>query len=802
METLIRDIKFAARSLAKRPAFTIVVVLTLALGIGANAAVFSVINAVLLRPLPYRDADRVVVIWQNNLTARIPDSGVAPANFIDWSQQSNSFEAMAGIEPFGFSLLGDGEPERFGAALVTSGFFEATATDPVLGRTFTAEDYQPGNNRVVILTHGLWQRRFGGDTGVIGRKLTLNGQPYVVVGVMPREFQLPPDREIWAPLTIAEHHRQNRRANYWSVVARLKPQTTVAQAQEEMNGIAARLATEYPDANAGVGANVVPIFEQVTGQIRSALWVLAAAVGFVLLLACVNVANLLLVRVSERQREFAIRRALGAERLRLLRQTLTESLLLVLVGGGIGVLVASWLVKLLPALASEKFPRVESIQMDWRVVLFAAGVSVVTAIVFGLVPAIQFWRNDILSNLKDSGRTIGGTPARHRVRKVLVVSEVAIAVVLLAGAGLLGRSFVRLLQVDPGFSKDNVLALQVFLSRSYQEPAKMVAFFDQSIEKIKAQPGIEAAAVVSSPPFIDLEFDVAFNIIGRAVPPAGSEPSAFYSTVSSEYLSALSIPLKQGRFFTSFDGPGSQPVVVINETMARRYFPGEEPLGQRLLVKYGEAQTREVIGVIGDVLHNGLHAQPRAQIFVPHQQSGTSFMTFVVRTSNDPASQLASVKRAIREVNPNQTFARTVTMEELVSDSLKQRRFNLFLLGLFAVIALLLATIGIYGSISYSTRQRTNEIGVRIALGAQSRDVLRLIVGQGLSLAVIGVVIGLAAAFLLTRAIKSLLFGVSPTDPLTFVGISILLLLTAVIASLIPARRATKVDPLIALRSE
>ncbi|HEU0254090.1 MAG TPA: ABC transporter permease [Pyrinomonadaceae bacterium] len=803
MESILKDIRFSARSLLKRPGFTLIVVLTLALGIGANAAVFSVINAVLLRPLPYREADRVVMIWQNNIKAGIADNGVSPANFIDWSEQSNSFEAMAGTEPFGFSMVGDGEPERFSASLVTSGFFQVAGTDALIGRTLTKEDFQPGNERVVVLGHGLWQRRFGGDTSVVGRKLTLNGQPYVVAGVMPPEFQLPPDREIWAPRVLGEAQRQNRGATYWTVVGRLKQGTTVHQAQEEMNGIAARLAVQYPDTNGEMGANVVPFFEQLTGQIQSALWILAGAVGFVLLIACVNVANLLLVRGAERQREFAIRRALGAARLRLLRQTLTESLLLVLLGSVTGILVASWLVKLIPSLSSAKLPRLEYVSMDLRVVLFACGVSVLTAVVFGLVPAIQFWRNDIQSTLKESGRSAGAaTPARQRLRQALVISEIAIAVVLLTGAGLLVRSFVRLMQVDPGFTKENVLALQVFLSRNYQQRDQQMGFYEQSLEKISALPGIKAAAVIAAPPYIDLELDAPFNIVGRPAPPPGSEEVAFYSAVSSEYLNALNIPLKQGRFFTKFDGPSSQRVVVITEAMARRYFPNENPLGQRLVVMFGEAETREIVGVVGDILHSGLHTQARPQMFVPHQQSPSSYMTFLVKTTTEPGSQLNAVKRAIREVNPNQAFARTATMEELVSDSLKQRRFNLFLLGLFAVIALLLATIGIYGSISYSTRQRTNEIGVRIALGAQSRDVLRLIVGQGLGLGLVGVVIGLGAAFLLTRVIKSLLFGVSPTDPLTFIAISVLLLFTALVASLIPARRATKVDPLVALRSE
>ena len=798
---MFKDIQFAARSLLKRPGFTAIVVFTLALGIGANAAVFSVINAVLLRPLPYRDADRVVTLWQNNIKAGVPRNDVSPANYIDWSEQSTSFEAIAGIEPFGFSMVGDGEPERFSVWLVTSGFFQVAGTDALLGRTFTAEDYVPGNHRVVVLGHGLWQRRFGGDQNIVGRQLNFNGQPYVVVGVMPPQFQLPPDREIWAPGIVQESYRQRRGATYWNVVARLKQGTTVAQAQEEMNGIAARLAAQYPDTNGEMGASVVPLFEQLTGQIRSALWILAAAVGFVLLIACVNVANLLLVRGVEREREFAIRSALGAKRFRLLRQTLTESLLLVLVGGVTGVLLASWLVKLIPALSSSKIPRVEHVSMDLRVVLFACGVSLLTAIVFGLIPAIQFWRHDIQSSLKDSARSTA-TPVRQHLRKALVISEVAIAIVLLVGAGLLLRSFVRLLQVDPGFSKEKVLALQVFIPRTYDKPQQMIGFFDQSLEKLRSLPGVETAAVIATPPFINLDQDATFNVAGRTVPPKGSEPSAFYAPVSSEYLNALGIPLKRGRFFSNFDNAGSQPVVVINETMARRYFPNEDPLGQRLIVSFGPVVTREIVGVIGDVLHNGLHVEPRSEMFVPHQQSPSGHMTFLVKTRTEPGSQLSAVKGAIREVNPRQTFAKTATMEELVSDSLKQRRFNLFLLGLFALIALLLATLGIYGSISYSTRQRTNEIGVRIALGAQSRHVLRLIVGQGVALALVGVAIGLGAAFLLTRAIKGLLFGVSPTDPLTFLAISLLLLFTALIASLIPARRATKVDPLVALRSE
>jgi putative ABC transport system permease protein len=799
---MLKDLSYSLRSLLKRPAFSAIVIATLALGIGANAAVFSVINAVLLRPLPYRDVDQVVTIWQTNVNSGATRDDVSPGNFVAFSEQSQSFDAIAGIEPFGFSLLGEGEPERFSAWRVTSGFFRAAGTDALLGRTFNDGDYKIGNEKVVVVSHRLWQRRFGSDPTLVGRKVTLNDQPYIVVGIMPPQFNLPADRDIWAPRTIGDQQRQAYAAKYWNVIGRLKPGVTLTQAQQEMNGIASRLATEYPESNGGMGTAVVPLFEQMTGQFRSALWMLGAAVCFVLLIACANVANLLLVRGAERQKEFAIRLALGAERFQLLRQTLMESLILALTGGALGILLAWWGISLLPALNSSKIPRLEHVSMDLRVLLFTLGVSLATAFIFGLVPATQFWRNNLQGKLKEGGRSGSAGPMRQTARKTLVIAEVAIAVVLLTGAGLLVRSFVSLLQVDPGFSREQVVALQVFLTRSYQKPEQINGFYDQSLEKLKSTPGVEFAAVVGSPPFINLEMDSPFTVVGRPAPPTGSEPTAFYSQVSSEYLDVLKVPLKHGRFITKFDTSNSPNVVVINESMARRFFPDESPVGKKLVVMFDGPVNREIVGVIGNVLHNGLNAEARPEMFVPYQQSPTGLMTFVVRTKSEPGSLIAATKGAIRQVNPAQTFARAATMEELVDDSLKQSRFNLLLLGLFAVIALVLATIGIYGSISYSARQRTNEIGVRIALGAQSKDVLRLIIGQGLTMTLIGVGIGLVASFLLTRTIRGLLFGVGATDPLTFAVISLLLVATAVVASWIPARRATKIDPLIALRNE
>ena len=799
MDNIIRDIRYAVRSLLRRPGFLFVSVITLALGIGANTAIFSVVNAVLLRPLPYGASERIVTLWQNNVKAGVARNDVSPANFLDWREQSKSFEAMAGIEPFGFSMIGNGEPERFSTWLVTEGFFEVLGASALHGRTLSADDYRPGNERVVVIGYGLWQRRFGGDQNLVGQKLTLNGQPYTVVGILPPAVQFPADREVWAPRVIRDDFKQLRGPTYWNVIARLKPGVTIAQAQEEMNGIAARLAEQYPDTNGGMGATAVILSEQLTGQVRSALFVLLGAVGFVLLIACGNVANLLLVRGAERYREFAIRSALGAARTRLIRQLLTESLLLALLGGIGGVLLATWCVRLILAFGSAKIPRLEYVSIDAPVLLFAFGVSILTAVIFGLIPATQFSRPDLQSTLKEGGRIgVTGSP-RHWMRNSLVVAEVAVALVLLTGAGLLVRSFVAVTRVDPGFDKERVLALQVFLARNYQ-PEQVTGFFDQSLEKISAVPGVQSAAVVASPPFIDMEQDVAFTIQGLPVPPKGREPSAFYTEVSADYLAVMSVPLQRGRFFTKFDRPDSAQVVVINETMARRYFGNENPVGKKLSVIFDQPEVREIVGVIGNVLHSGLDTQPRPEMFVPYHQSWTPQMTFVVKTTTDPAAMLSVVKNAIREVNRNQTFSKTASMDQLVSESLRQRRFNLVLLVSFAVLALVLAGIGVYGSINYSTRQRTHEIGLRMALGAEPGDVLRMIVGQGLVLALTGIAIGLIVSFALTRLMKGLLFGISATDPITFAAISLLLVLIGLLASWIPARRATKVDPLVALR--
>ncbi len=802
LDSFLKDLRYGLRQLRKSPGFVLVAVLTLALGIGATTAIFSVVHAVLLRPLPYRQPEQIVTIWQNNVKAGVTRNEVSPANFLDWREQSQSFETISGIEPFGFAIVDNGEPERFAAALVSSGFFETLGAKALRGRTFSPEEYKPGNDRVVVLSYGLWQRRFGGNPELLGRTLTLNRQPYTVVGIMPREVQFPLEREIWAPLITNDHDREIRGPTYWNVIARLKPGITIGQAQQEMSSISARLERQYPDTNGGMGATVVSLPELLTGQARSALLILLGAVLFVLLIACANVANLLLVRGAQRQREFAIRSALGAERIRIVRQLLTESLMLAFLGGAGGLLVARWGIALILSTNSTQIFRLEYVSMDTPVLLFVCAISMLTTILFGLIPAAQFWRQHKPSDRNQNVRGAAASLIRPGLRNSLVVAEVALALALLTGAGLLVRSFVNLLLVNPGFSQERVLALQVFLARNYEDPQKIVRFFDNALEKIGAVPGVKAAAVVASPPFIHLEFDVPFTVSGSPASPPGKEPSAYNSEVSPDYLKVMRIPLRSGRFFTKFDMPKTTPVVVINETMARRYFPNQDPVGKKVTAIYEQPVQLEVVGVVGDVLHSGLDTEPRPEMFVPYSQSPSPQMTFVVRTAADPVQILPAVKAAIREVNRTQTFSKVSTMEQLVSDSLQQRRFNLFVLGSFAALALALAGIGIYGLISYSAEQRTQEIGVRMALGAQASDVLRLLLIQGMKMTVAGVAIGLTASLLLTRVLKGLLFDVSTTDPITYLAIPLLLIAVALLACWIPARQAMKVDPLVALRYE
>ncbi|HLL74218.1 MAG TPA: ABC transporter permease [Pyrinomonadaceae bacterium] len=802
MNSLLLDLRYGLRVLLRRPGFAFVTILTLALGVGANTAIFSVVNGALLRPLPYRDAERVMTLWQNDIKAGKERDDASPANFIDWRERAESFEEMAALEPFGHNLTGQGEPEAFRSWLATEGFFRVMGADALHGRTFLPEEHAPGAPPAVVLGHGLWQRRFGGDPGVVGRPLLLNGRPHTVVGVMPPEFDFPAGGgELWAARALTERERQNRGSSYWQVVGRLKPGATVEQARAEMESVAAQLAQEYPQTNGAIRATVVPLREQLIGHIRPALLVLLAAVGAVLLIACANVANLLLARGTERRREFAVRNALGAARSRLVRQLLTESFVIALAGGVGGVLLSRWLVDVMLAFAPEGLLGTAKLGLDWRVLSFALGATALTAVLFGLLPALQSSRPDLAGALKETQRTAAGGPAG--LRNALVVAEIAMALVLLVGAGLLVRSFVGLLRVDPGFAADKIAALEVHVWGKYRTPEQRRNFFGEAIERLGALPGVEGAGAVSSLPFVAMDSNTPFDIEGRPAPPAGEGPSAYAITATTDYFRAMNIPLREGRFFAPTDREDTTPVVVINETMARRHWPGESPLGRKITSGEGEERTTyEIVGVVGDVRHDGLDSEPRPEFFATHAQDSSGSMIFVVRTKGDPQSLLQAAKKEVWAVNKDIPFSRAVTMNQLVAKSLGERRFTLLLFGSFAALSLLLAAVGIYGLVSFTTGQRTHEIGIRVALGAGRADIVRMILKQGLWLVLAGVGAGLAAAFALTRFLGGMLYGVSATDPVTFSLPALLLCLVALAACYLPARRATKVDPMEALRYE
>jgi len=805
MTNLPQDLRYGIRSLIKNPGFALIAVGTLALGIGANTAIFSVVNGVLLRPLPYKDVDRIMTVWEDNIKSGKKEDGASPANFLDWRDQNQVFEQLATAEPYGHTLTGSNDPERFRSWLVSEGFFEILGVNPLYGRTFRPEENQAGNSRVIVMGETLWRQRFGADPKLVGQSLLLNGQPHEVIGIMPAACQFPAGRVMWAPLVLRQSYQQDRGSAYFKVIGRLKPGVTREQAQQEMTAIQSRLAEQYPQDNKERGARVIPLAEQLKAEARPALLLLLGAAGFVLLIACANVANLLLARGASRQKEFAIRAALGAVRARLVRQLITESVCLAVLGGAGGVLMAWWGVDTVLAFSPGNLPRQTEIGFDGRVLVFALAVSVLTALIFGLAPALQFSKPDLQEVLKEGGRGAGDGFGRHRLRNVLVVSEIALALTLLIGAGLLVRSFVRLLQVDPGFATRKAISLEVHVWGSSRTPQQRAAFFEQTLDRIAALPGVEAAGAVSALPFHENSIDIngTFTIEGKPLPSPGQEPSAYLTSVTADYFATLGIPLRRGRFFTSFDRDGAQPVVLISETAARRFWPDEDPVGKKINLDFvGDSKVREIIGVVGDVRHEGLDSDPRTEVFMPHLQASYGSMTYVVRTTSQPSVSLQAIKNEIWAVNKNLPFSSISTIDELVSRSLGERRFNLILLGAFAGIALTLAGIGIYGLISFSTSRRTHEIGVRIALGAQTRDIMTAVLKEGMLLTTAGLALGLIASIALTRLLSSLLFGITATDPLTFIAISLVLAGVALVACFVPARRATRVDPMIALRYE
>jgi putative ABC transport system permease protein len=813
METLFRDVRYGIRSLLKRPGFTAIAVITLALGIGANTAIFSVVNAVLLRPLPYAEADGLFVPWGSRTDPQ-DRTNVSYPDFVDWQAQTRTLEHVAAYNSSGALLReGDAEPEPISGAAVSADLFPLLKVAPILGRPFTRADDQPNAPPVIVLGYGLWQRRFNSDRNILGKQIRLGSTSATVLGVLPEGFRFPAQAtktEFLRPLATTLGDRIQRRNSYsLRVLARLKPGATAAAAESEMRAIGAELERQYPDEGFRLGARLISLHESVTWGSRTPLLVLLGAVGFVLLIACANVANLLLARAAARHREMAIRAALGAGRRRVVRQLLTESLLLSLLGGALGLLVAWWGVHFLLAASPLNIPRLKDVGLDTSVLAFTAVVSVLTGVIFGLAPALQASRADVQDALKEGGRNAGGSVVRNRVRALLVVVEVALSLVLLVGAGLLGKSFLLLSEVRPGFEPEHVLTTDLSLARAkYPKPEQQQAGFAEIVRRVEAVPGVEAAAFIYPLPLGGDSNSGTFLIAGRPALRPEDKPTSNHRTISPDYFRALNIPLARGRFFDGRDNQNAPPVIIVNQTFARLYFAGTEPLGQHIIVEgergdNGVPPPREIIGIVGDVRHESLDTESGAEYYVPYTQSPEAFMSLVVRSSADNPDSLATgVRGAIKQMDKDQYVAAIQPMTKLVAESVARRRFNALLTGLFAVVALLLASVGIFGVLNYTVAQRIPEIGLRVALGAQTRDVLRLVLGQGVRLILFGLAVGLAASFALTRVLRGMLYGVTPTDPLTFVAVSFLLASVALLACYIPARRATKVDPMVALRYE
>lgn len=802
METLVKDIRFGLRGLTKRPAFTVVALVALALGIGANTAIFSLVNAVLLRPLPFGEPDRLVWVW-GNIRSGGNRASVSPLDFLDYRQQNKTFDEFAALlsVPFNLNFTGSGEPERLSAALVTGNYFQALGVKPALGRTFLLENESPGREQVAVLSYGFWQKRFAGDPAIINKTISLDGKTWEVIGVMPKGFGFPKDAELWVPINFnySEEMKQ-RKAHFLRPIGRLKAGVTLTQAQADVDAIARQLEQQFPDSNTGWNLRLVPLREQLVGDSRPTLLILFGAVGFVLLIACANVANLLLVRAAGRQKEIALRTALGAGRFRIVRQMITESLLLALAGGVLGALLATWGVELLVRLSTDSLPPTAHVTIDRTVLGFTLLVSILTGCLFGLVPALRTLKINLSDSLKEGGRTAGEGIQRNRTRSLLVVFESAIAVVLLIGAGLLIRSLIELKNINPGFDARNVLTMRVDLPRQkYDSPDKAINFFQELETRIGSLPGVEAVGLITELPLSGQPNDMPFTVEGRPMVSIDQAFDADFRRVNQHYFQSLRIPLLRGRNFTKQEVLQGAMVVIVSEELVSTVFPNEEPLGKRLQMAIGD-RVFEIIGVVGDIRHRSLETQPFPAMYMPTY--APSWTNVVIRTQADPLSLVSAVRKEVQSIDPDQPVAAVKTMNDWLDVSVAAPRYRTLLLTLFAVLALVLACTGIYGVMAYSVTQRTHEIGVRMALGAGQLDVLKLVIRQGMGLVLIGVALGLLASVALMRVLQNLLFGVTAKDPATFAVVATLLGLVAFVACYIPALRATRVDPLKALRYE
>jgi putative ABC transport system permease protein len=795
-----QDIQYGIRALLKRPAFTGALVLILALGIGANTAMFSTINSILLRKLPFEDPARLVTVWETTPQKGIDKSTVSVPTFAQWQTNNSVFEQMAIYDVDTHVLTNVGEPERIPSAQVSPNFFSVLGVQTILGRTFAPDENQPGRDHVVMLSHSLWQRRFNSDQTIIGKTLVLSNVNYTVVGILPQDFHFIDQAELWSPLSLEDERQNCEACHFFTVIARLKKDRSLEQARAEMTVLAGRLQQQQQQEPKGV--NVITLGDHLVAGVRRSLLILLATVTFVLLIACINVANLLLARTSERQKEFAVRAAMGATRLRLIRQILVESVIVALLGGVFGLALARWCMAVVSALIPQGVLH-DRIILDLRVLGFTFVLSLLTGVVFGLLPAFKASNIEFNELLKDSTRGSTGGIQHAYLRRLTIISEVALSMLLLVNAGLMIKSFLILQRTSPGFNPDNLLTARVFLNTDdYPEAQQKAAFFHQALQQLETIPGVQSVAATTTLPLSGSSMNFRFSVDGQVANVSAEYAQAQYRAISSDYFRTMGIPLLEGREFTDRDEPNAPGVVVINETMARRVFPDGDAIGKRLTITYGKPTSREIVGIVGDVKHLRLNEDAKPEMYVPYSQNPWSFMTFVIRATIPPTDLVSIVRQRIWSINKNQPIDKILTMNQILYESIAQPRLSAFLLGLFAALAFLLSAVGIYGVMSYLVSQRTHEMGIRMALGARSVDIFTLVIKQGMSNVLLGIALGLILCLIVTRILSGLLYGISATDPVTLIQATLLLAGTALLACLIPARQATRFDPLTALRTE